>query len=97
MCFIPMMAVSVRRLHDTGHSAWWYFWPVIIATIYSCTFLPLLFYGLAHGKEVPINVGMIASFIIALVLIIWSIVLLVFCLKDSDPEENEYGPSPKYQ
>ncbi|MEL7169123.1 MAG: DUF805 domain-containing protein, partial [Bacteroidota bacterium] len=22
--FIPSLAVSVRRLHDTGRSGWWY-------------------------------------------------------------------------
>lgn len=22
---VPLLAVSVRRLHDTGHSGWWYF------------------------------------------------------------------------
>lgn len=23
--FLPMLSVLVRRLHDTGHSGWWYF------------------------------------------------------------------------
>ncbi len=25
LTILPMLAVSVRRLHDTGHSGWWYF------------------------------------------------------------------------
>lgn len=27
--FIPSLSVLVRRLHDTGHSGWWYFIQVI--------------------------------------------------------------------
>ena len=50
---IPMIAVSVRRLHDTGRSGWWY--------------------------------------LINLVPYIGSIVLLIFLLLPSAPDENEYG------
>ena len=25
LIFLPMLAVMVRRLHDTNHSGWWYF------------------------------------------------------------------------
>ena len=53
---IPSIAVSVRRLHDTGRSGWW--------------------------------------LLIALVPIIGVIVLVIFMLQDSKPE-NQYGPNPK--
>lgn len=56
--FIPSLAVTVRRLHDTNRSGWNILWPL----------LP----------------------------IIGSIVLLVFFLLSSDPEENKYGPLPDY-
>lgn len=35
--------------------------------------------------------------LIPCVSVVGGIVLLVFYLLDSDPDENEYGPSPKYQ
>jgi uncharacterized membrane protein YhaH (DUF805 family) len=54
---IPAMAVSIRRLHDTGRSGWW----LLI------TFVP----------------------------VIGAIVFLYFMVLDSNPESNEYGPSPK--
>jgi uncharacterized membrane protein YhaH (DUF805 family) len=54
---IPGMAVSVRRLHDTGRSGWW----LLI------TFVP----------------------------VIGAIVFIYFMVLDSNPEINEYGPSPK--
>lgn len=54
---IPGMAVSVRRLHDTGRSGWW----LLI------TFVP----------------------------VIGAIIFIYFMVLDSNPEINEYGPSPK--
>lgn len=54
---IPGIAVSVRRLHDTGRSGWW----LLI------NFVPVL----------------------------GAIVFFFFMVIDSNPERNEYGPSPK--
>ncbi len=56
---LPTIAVTVRRLHDTGKSGWHYLWNL----------LPIA------GQ----------------------IILLVFLIKDSDPSENQWGKSPKYQ
>lgn len=54
---LPSLAVSVRRLHDTGRSGWW----LLIS------FIPLLGW----------------------------LVLLIFMILDSEPGDNEYGPTPK--
>ena len=54
---MPALAVSVRRLHDTGRSGWW--------------------------------------LLILLIPLIGTIVILIFMVQDSKPEENQYGPSPK--
>ena len=54
---IPTLAVTVRRLHDTGRSGWWYF----------ISYIP----------------------------IIGGIILLVFTVQDSDPDDNRYGANPK--
>ena len=55
--FLPNLAVSIRRLHDTGRSGWW--------------------------------------ILIGLIPLIGFIVLIVFYVQDSDPTENQFGPSPK--
>ncbi|QGQ27077.1 DUF805 domain-containing protein [Gimesia benthica] len=55
--FIPSLAVTVRRLHDTNKSGWW--------------------------------------ILISLVPLIGGLVLLIFMVIDSDPNENAYGPNPK--
>jgi len=54
---IPALAVSVRRLHDTGRSGWW--------------------------------------LLILLIPLIGTIVILIFMVQDSKPEENQYGSNPK--
>jgi len=54
---IPLLAVSVRRLHDTDRSGWW--------------------------------------LLIALIPLIGVIVILVFMVQDSKPNENQYGSNPK--
>ncbi len=54
---IPALAVSVRRLHDTGRSGWW--------------------------------------LLLLLIPLIGTIVILIFMVQDSKPEENQYGPNPK--
>jgi uncharacterized membrane protein YhaH (DUF805 family) len=55
--FIPGLAVSVRRLHDTGRSGWW--------------------------------------ILLGLIPIVGAIILIIFCIEDSKPGENQYGPNPK--
>lgn len=53
---VPSIAVTVRRLHDSGKSGWWYL-------------LNLIPFG--------------------------SLVVLVFCLLDSEPGTNKWGRNPK--
>ena len=33
--FIPFLSVTIRRLHDTGHSGWWYWIVLLPIVIYS--------------------------------------------------------------
>lgn len=54
---IPTIAVTFRRLHDTGRSGWWW--------------------------------------LLSFVCFIGAVILLIFCLSDSKPGDNEYGPNPK--
>jgi uncharacterized membrane protein YhaH (DUF805 family) len=55
--FIPSLAVSARRLHDTDRSGWW--------------------------------------LLISLIPLIGVIVLIVFLVQDSNPDDNQYGANPK--
>lgn len=53
---VPWLAITVRRLHDTNRSGWWFF--------------------------------------AGLIPVVGSIVLLVFMVQGSQPNENQYGPIP---
>lgn len=55
-CLVPTIAVTTRRLHDTGKSGWW-------------QLLDLTCIG--------------------------GIVVLIFCIMDSQPGDNQYGSNPK--
>ena len=54
---IPSIAVTMRRLHDTGRSGWWW----LLSAICGCG----------------------------------AIIVFFFCLGDSQPGANQYGPNPK--
>ena len=96
--FLPGLAVSFRRLHDTGRSGWWIggFYLAALAFI-------IIFVGIAlsasNGTVEP-NTTALASmgvigigFVIAV--LVYAIVLLIFFCQDSDKGQNKYGPNPK--
>ncbi len=97
VCFIPMMAVTVRRLHDTGRSGWWYFLPLIIMLVGMCIFIPLVIAGDINKNDLMTGTGAVIYLVSLLAVLAISIMLLVFCCQDSHRGENKYGPSPKYQ
>lgn len=88
--FIPQLAVTVRRLHDTGKSGWWllgYYFVVI------CTAAVMFFTGLnvldgGAVSEWPVWV----SLVLLLASYIWFLVLMV---KKGDVGRNKYGEDPK--
>lgn len=45
----PALAVTVRRLHDTGHSGWWYL--ILLLPILGCIWLLILLFTDSEGKD----------------------------------------------
>lgn len=102
-CFgiiIPSLSVTTRRLHDTGRSGW----HIVISYVIAVIAIILMFSGV--GLENIINPErvdyatmnmplLIVGFILYLIATIYSIVIFVFELMDSNPGENKYGPNPK--
>lgn len=78
---LPSLSVAWRRLHDTGRSGW-YFFCVFIPAILCCVFALVQWY--------------ILTLFAVILILVMSVVLLVWYCMDSKPEENKYGPSPKY-
>lgn len=93
-----MIPITFRRLHDTGHSGWWYGAGIIAQVV--VVFMAAVDFGLSAfmddfspslfstmlGKYVLIGIGLLA----------YHIVVLVFLCQDSQPFTNQYGESPKY-
>lgn len=89
--FLPSMAVTVRRLHDTDRNGWWILLPilaVIIGVILITIIIPTVDNtGSSATSGIIIVVGllMLASYIM----------LFVFMVLDSTPGTNNYGANPK--
>ena len=89
--FLPNMGATVRRLHDTGHSGWWVLAPLI-------AYFPMLWAALSVRTNPDSAMGMLAIILLCgLIMLVIGIIILVWLCQDSEPQENEYGPSPKYQ
>lgn len=89
--FLPNLGVTIRRLHDTGRSGWWVWIPLI-------AYFPMLWAALSVTTNPDSAIGMAAIILLCgLVMLVIGIIILVWLCQDSEPQENEYGPSPKYQ
>ena len=80
---LPGIAVTVRRLHDTGHSGWWYLLRVAGLTL-SQTANQLLS---PENLLVP-SLMVLGALAIMLPVFIW-------VCTDSQPGANRFGPNPK--
>lgn len=101
---IPALAVTVRRLHDTGRSGWWllaYYLPIVLTVaLFVIFFFQLLsefsFYKLdsIRAEDLPWTTvgGVLLSLLLSL---IFGILILVWLCTDSQPGTNKYGPYPK--
>lgn len=100
--FIPSIAVTFRRLHDTGRSGWWYGGGMIGAGIFYIILLVAIFngasrysYGYGGVDSALAAIGIVAG-VFYILLFIWAITMFVFSVMDSQPGDNKYGPNPKY-
>jgi uncharacterized membrane protein YhaH (DUF805 family) len=84
LALLPGLAVLVRRLHDTGRSAWWALLSLLSALI---PFAGVALGAYKVGEWLPFML-VLASFALS----VWLIVLL--CLK-GDTDANAYGADPK--
>ena len=94
-------AVTVRRLHDTGRSAWWVGISWAANAFYG-------FYAFGSGilaASTALNASpsdilkLFTDPVLAISMVLYSITgiaVFIFCLLDSKPEPNKYGESPKY-
>lgn len=89
---LPGLAVTVRRLHDTGRRGWWVLLP-LAPTLLVLVGVVWLVLGTVLGGGVGAALALVV--IGCLLMLAATVTLLVFMCLDSDPGPNRYGPSPK--
>lgn len=96
--------LTIRRLHDTGKSGWWYIPILILKGAFLIFFLVDIITMIISVASTNPDI-MLASFtyfitkyVLFFVLIsVYNIVLIIFLCMDSDQGTNKYGESPKYK
>lgn len=78
LTFLPQLAVSWRRMHDSGRPGWFNLLPVV-------PIVPLLIIDL--GDPVPELVLLYASVALVIVVLVWLVL-------PSQSGENRFGPEP---
>jgi len=93
---LPSLAVTARRLHDTGRTGWWMLLPVApllaafvvgIATVVSAVLS-------AGGDGAPTSGLIVLLVFFGLLTLAAVIIVTVFLCLRSDPGPNKYGPPP---
>ena len=103
--FIPNLAVSARRLHDTNRSGWWQLLTIITGLIISglvITLVYLLCFYAVWGEDMrgftifrEEKLLSILLFVSIICHIAAEILLLVWYCRDSQQGVNRFGPNPK--
>lgn len=87
LIFIPGLAVSVRRLHDTDRTGWWLLMPMVPYLLGAVAMLASIA-NPASGLMVVGMIAMAAGFV-------GVIVLLVFMCLEGTQGPNRFGADPK--
>lgn len=105
LSWLISFSVSVRRLHDTGHSGWWYggyliagfvfFTWIIIEIVLIAVDIPNI-EALEATDAMRIIVGFLGKLIVPYIIYLaYGILLLVWMCTDSHTGSNKYGKNPK--
>ncbi|MDG4649847.1 DUF805 domain-containing protein [Roseibacterium sp. SDUM158017] len=86
--WIPYLAVTVRRLHDTGRRGWWMFKPLILGFL---AVLGLVTLASRSASQDTAETMALAATAVPALCSIWFIVVL--CLPGTRGE-NRFGPDP---
>ncbi len=94
---LPSLAVTARRLHDTGRTGWWMLFPVVAIFATVVVAFVTVFDALlgADADFTPAASWVVVLLVCGLLALAACITMLVFMCLDSTPGPNKYGPSPK--
>ena len=94
-------AVTVRRLHDNNHSAIWVIASILANVVSSVVMTVSGDIDLITAiNTTPADIIEVMSkpvyLILGIISTVSNLMILIFCLQDSNPLPNKYGESPKY-
>jgi uncharacterized membrane protein YhaH (DUF805 family) len=91
---IPMIAVGVRRLHDTNRTGWWLLAPMIPYLIGLAMIVPAIISGAAGGVN-PFNMASLgAGGIFFMIGFVMAIVVFIFTVLPGTKGPNRFGDDP---
>ena len=109
---LARLPLTFRRLHDTGRSGIWCVIDFLLPLVFVAMVLyDVSIYNTMKESSDPFEtaatIGAMSGFgsflavifkyiLLTIACFVYKIVLIVFLCRDSDPYENDYGPSPKY-
>jgi len=85
---LPLLAVTSRRLHDTGRSINWVLYGLILAVV-------LLLVALMFLVPAGVIVWAVLTFILALGVFVYMMIGFVHLIQNGDRGSNAYGSDPK--
>ncbi len=83
---LPSLAVTVRRLHDTGRTGWWIGGAVPVAMLWFIFMMALAFMGFKSLAPIAMA-GVIA-------MLCYIPLILYFATRPGTPGSNRFGPAP---
>lgn len=81
LTFLPLISVTARRLHDVGKSGWWQ--------------APVYVFYLEYFIDFPYPEDDRMLLWLDLPLVLYTLLLFIFLIRDGHPEANRYGENPK--
>lgn len=93
--FIPNLAVTVRRLHDTNRSGWWILAPMVPYLVIIFVTMGTLASAGPKPDQTTLGAMGIVILVAGLAMLVVGIILLVFLLLEGTRGPNRFGPDPK--
>ena len=96
---VAMIPQTFRRLHDSGHSGWWWGFGFIykwLALAYCIS--DLIYWAVTTETDdgLTILLHLTKYGLLFFIYVVYQIILIVMLCADSEPGTNKYGESPKY-
>lgn len=97
ICYLALLSVRCRRLHDLGLSGWWQIIPITSLSSFIILIFWLMFVLSKEEAEMAgFGIAKMLFMPSILVMVVSSIFTLFLIFKRGQEQENKYGKSPEF-